>query len=103
MKIRKYIISDGKLIQGMVEIHAELTSNNPGGKVTGGGIVYFDDDSKSLYLYGSSMDFGQPKMEEVAEAIKTARADIKSVDVYWSPQESLGNVLKTATKIWSKS
>lgn len=68
---RKYIIQDGDMRMGDVEMHYQLTDKTNPKHTLGGGYWYIPDDRKVLYLYGKSIDFGDLTIEQLKE-IKTS-------------------------------
>ena len=52
----------GLFVYGMVGQHKELVQPLGYAKVHGGGWYIKDDDAKTMTLYGSSGDYGEPKL-----------------------------------------
>lgn len=67
---QKWIINDGDLILGRVELHEELVGSREKGKTVGGGRWHYDRDNNIIYFYGASIDFGQVTEEQFNEAWK---------------------------------
>ena len=69
---KKYIIYDGTLRMGHVELHSELLSTLRGdeSKVQGGGWWHLDREKGIMYLYASSHDFGQAELKDVRKAVE---------------------------------
>ena len=55
----------GRLVYGMVGSHRELVEGYV--KVHGGGWYAKDDEKKTMLLYGSSGDFGEPRLDFLDE------------------------------------
>lgn len=55
----------GRLIYGIVGSHRELIEGYV--KVRGGGWYNKDDEKKAIVLYGSSGDFGEPRLDILKE------------------------------------
>lgn len=58
----KWIIEDGLLKLAICKYHKQLASDPK--KVIGGGWFFYEKESKSFVLYGSSHDFGSITKEE---------------------------------------
>lgn len=59
MKVNKFVIYKNEIRLGRVEFHRELLPDGYNRvDVYGGGIFIIDTETKTVYLSGSSMDFG---------------------------------------------
>lgn len=73
----KYIVinkADGpEVVIGNVEYHSGLLSKGETSKmVLGGGVWYWQRDTKKIYFYGSSLDFGSVSQEAFTKALKNS-------------------------------
>lgn len=64
----KFIINEDRLLMSScIEYHFELVEQ---GTVTkGGGRWYMNEDEKKVWLYDTSMDYGQAKREDIEVAL----------------------------------
>jgi hypothetical protein len=83
----KWIIQGDKFIKGHVDLHMELKNGTPH-RVKGGGWFYIDKESKTLFLYSASFDFGQCTKEEV----------LKGLQNYYWPKSWKGFKVKFTTR-----
>jgi len=60
---QKFVISNNEIITGRVKFHRELDS-----APVGGGKWFWDRERDTLYLYGTSFDFGRVTKEQVENA-----------------------------------
>lgn len=65
---QKYIILNDKLVMGDVQFHSQLSADSKA--IKGGGFWHIDPETKCVILYGSSIDFGPCKVEDVMNAEK---------------------------------
>lgn len=66
--MRKFLINDNKLKMMNVECHFEMAKDHSTTK--GGGWWHLDRKNKIVYLYASSIDYGQAKREDLEVLIK---------------------------------
>lgn len=65
----KYIINNGQLRMGKVELHAELHgSQTDKSKTIGGGRFLWDKEANKVYFYDASFDFGSVTKKQFQEA-----------------------------------
>ena len=68
---QKFVICDKKLLMGNVSVHRQLVNTSSDAeKITGGGHWYTDHNTKTVYFYGSSREFGTVTKEQFDEATK---------------------------------
>ena len=96
MEHPKFIIQDGELRMGRVEIHFELAKGGDSA-VVGGGYCYYDIDNDILYLYGTSIEFGQVNIDQIKESWK--RPLIENSTIIFSESDSLDIAMELGTKI----
>ena len=90
---QKFIINDGVLILGQVELHEQLLRGSlEREKTVGGGYWTKDHKTKTLYFYGKSYDFGRVTEEQFNNAIKSSFVQAASKIVF-SCEDSLDAVL----------
>ena len=77
----KWIIEGNHLRLGNMEIHSDLATN--GGRIEGGGFWYIHEQNQTLYLYGSSIDFGQCSIELVKKVYSERNADKDLFEYKW--------------------
>lgn len=70
MIAKKFVINDGDLIIGQVEMHLDLVKGMDYKKTVGGGRWYFDRPNNTMYFYGESLEFGQVTKEQFDKARK---------------------------------
>lgn len=86
---RKWIINDGVLKMGNVELHRELAQKHD--TTLGGGYFYINRNSEEILLYAKSEDFGYCTYEQVKEALPKSYLSV-SLDgykVYFAPYSDL--------------
>jgi hypothetical protein len=66
---QKFVINSGNLVIGHVELHRELNKDNS--TTLGGGYWFYNKVDNTLYLYGSSVDFGKVSENQLREAVTT--------------------------------
>ena len=66
--MRKFLINDNQLKMMNVECHFEIANDHSTTK--GGGWWHLDVKNKIVYLYASSIDYGQAEREDIEELIK---------------------------------
>lgn len=66
----KFIVQDNKLIIGQAEFHVDLKIDDKI-EVNGGGWWKLEPSSKTFTFYGTSMDFGKAKVEDIQACIKS--------------------------------
>lgn len=92
MIAKKFVINDGWLILGQVELHEELVRGRDYGKTVGGGRWHVDEqDRNTIYFYGSSVDFGKVTREQFEESFK--QPSLERMNVIFSEKENLNDVL----------
>lgn len=64
----KFIINGKLFLYGNVDLHEELKEEHE--ETRGGGYFYINPITKNMYLYGSSVDFGQARKEDIINAFK---------------------------------
>lgn len=67
----KFVINNGYLILGDVEIHEQLVKGMDKSKTIGGGRWHFDKAINTIYFYGKSIDFGKVTKEQFETALKS--------------------------------
>jgi hypothetical protein len=68
---QKFVICDGKLLMGNVSVHAQLVnSSSEAEKIVGGGYWYTNQETKTVYFYGSSQKYGTVTKEQFDSAVK---------------------------------
>lgn len=93
MKAQKFIINDGCLIMGQVEIHKDLVQGRDEGKTIGGGRWHIDDlNPNIIYFYGSSIDFGKVTREQFDAAYK--QSSLSKFTIIFSEKEYMSDVIK---------
>ena len=83
----KFIIQDGELRMGRVEMHYELAKKDDDSNVKGGGYWHYEKDTDVLYLYGKSFDYGRLKVEDFEDV--WLRPSLEESTVYFSLEDSL--------------
>lgn len=87
MSEQKWIINDGNLIIGNVEIHDELHSGKMDrNKTIGGGKWLIDKKNNIMYFFGRSIDYGQVTKEEFEKSHK--QPSIDKYTIYFSLKSS---------------
>lgn len=71
----------GRLVYGKVGSHRELIEGYV--KVHGGGWYDKDDEKKTLLLYGSSGDFGEPRLDFLNQIPRELKEYAFSVSADW--------------------
>jgi hypothetical protein len=90
---KKFVINDGDLILGQVELHEELVRGRDRSKTVGGGRWHVDDlDPNTIYFYGSSIAFGKVTRQEFEESFK--QPSLESMNVIFTEHEYLSEYLK---------
>jgi len=99
---KKWIIQDGNLRLGHVDLHKELKSKT-GNAVKGGGYWELDKEKKIIYLYGKSIDFGQCKLDDIINARNDGYAGptLEEMDWVFSNHLTLGECFDNGTLIKS--
>jgi len=93
VEVKKFVINDGDLILGQVEMHEQLVRGRDRDKTVGGGRWHVDDDDRNtIYFYGSSVDFGKVTREQFEESFK--QPSLENMNVIFSEKEYLSDVLK---------
>ncbi len=93
MIAKKFVINDGDLILGQVEMHEELVRGVDRSKTIGGGRWYVDEeDSNMIYFYGSSVEFGKVNKEQFDAAFK--QPSLEKMNIIFSEKEYLNDVKK---------
>lgn len=90
MKAKKFVINDGDLIMGQVEMHEELVQGRDRNKTTGGGRWHVEDNT--IYFYGSSVDFGKITKEQFNTARK--QPSLLHFAIIFSEKEYMSDVIK---------
>ena len=85
---RKWIINDGDLIIGDVEMHDEKRDRN---KTLGGGYWYFDRSKNVIFFWGKSIDFGQVSKDVFDAAFK--QPSVEQAKLFFSLNDSFENVI----------
>jgi len=69
---RKFVINDGDLLLGDVELHEELVKSKyrDRSKTVGGGYWDYDKLNNTMYFWGKSIDFGQVTKEQFDQSFK---------------------------------
>jgi len=88
---KKFVINDGDLIIGHVELHEDLVKGMDRNKTIGGGYWYFDREKNIVYFYGKSLDFGTVSEDELRAAFK--QSSIEDATIVFSEKETLCDVL----------
>ena len=94
---QKYILSKGKIILGVVDYHRQIVSDHT--DTVGGGFWEIKDDK--LYLFGKSMDFGSPYIEDVKEAIMP-QCKFGGIEVYFTDRlsnELTEDIIKASVRV----
>lgn len=92
MIAKKFVINDGWLILGQVELHEELVRGREYAKTVGGGRWHVDEEDKTIiYFYGSSVDFGKVTREQFEESFK--QPSLERMTIIFSEKEYLSEVL----------
>jgi hypothetical protein len=86
----KFVIHDGTLMLGDVELHEQLVRGQKGNTI-GGGYWYIDHSTKTAYFYGSSHKFGHVTREEFEAADK--QLSLSHFRLVFSEREYLNQVL----------
>jgi len=89
---KKFVINDGMLILGDVELHRELVKCRDRSKTVGGGKWFYDRDINTIYFYGESIDFGSITKQQLDEAIK--QPSVEDAIIIFSEKELFDDVLK---------
>lgn len=89
---QKFVINDGRLILGQVEMHEELVRGLDYGKTVGGGRWQVDKETNTIYFYGSSVDFGKVTKEQFEDAYK--QPSVETMNIVFSEKEYFGDVMK---------
>ena len=76
---RKFVINDGDLILGQVELHEDLVKHRDRSKTVGGGYWYNHRETKTIYFYGKSIDFGQVTKEQFDNSFKQPSVEDSNV------------------------
>lgn len=85
----------GRFVYGMVGQHKELIQGY--GKVHGGGWYIKDDKNKTMTLYGSSGDYGEPRLA----FLNRIPSELKSYTFIYTPIPGLpGNELDLSEVEW---
>lgn len=96
---QKFIINNGRfLMSASVELHSELAEDHTTTK--GGG--WWALKGNSLYLYGSSIDYGVAKLEDIQDVIKNdaiSSMRLEKYNIYHSYSEELTNAMCYGVKI----
>lgn len=88
---KKFVIHNGTLILGNVELHKDLVRGVDKKEIAGGGFWYKDHDTNTMYFYGSSMDFGTVTREEFDKARK--QLSLYQYRIVFSEKEYMKDVL----------
>lgn len=88
---QKFVINDGCLILGNVELHEELVRGREYDKTVGGGKWQVDKKTNTIYFYGSSIDFGKVTREQFDTAFK--QPSLLRMNVIFSEKELFNEVL----------
>lgn len=91
MEQPKFIIQDGQLKMGRVELHFELAGKDKS-NVVGGGYWYYDIDNHILYLYGESVDYGQVEVADFNNI--WVRPSLEETTIYFSTEMKLEDAKK---------
>lgn len=89
---QKFVINDGRLILGQVEMHEELIRGLDYGKTVGGGRWQVDKETNTVYFYGSSVDFGKVTKEQFEDAYK--QPSLERMNIVFSEKEYFSEVIK---------
>lgn len=89
---QKFVINDGCLILGNVELHEELVHGREYDKTVGGGRWQVDKETNTIYFYGSSIDFGKVTKEQFDTAFK--QPSLSRMNIVFSEKEYMSEVLK---------
>lgn len=93
MVAKKFVINEGYLILGQVEMHEDLVRGRDYGKTVGGGRWQVDEqDKNTIYFYGSSVDFGKVTKEQFDAAFK--QPSLERMNIIFSEKEFFSDVLK---------
>ena len=63
----KFIVEDGNLIMGKVEIHRNLVTDDA--KVSGGGFFNYDYNNRSFIFSGYSFEYGKAMYDDIRECV----------------------------------
>lgn len=90
---RKWIINDGDLILGNVEMHEDLLGSDRERKETvGGGRWHVDLIKDVIYFWGKSIDFGQVTEKQFEDAFK--QPSVEKMEIVFSHGMDLVAILK---------
>lgn len=90
---QKFIINDGILILGHVDLHEQLLRGSlERNKTVGGGYWFKENRTGTLYFYGKSIDFGKVSEEQFETSIKSAFV-LVAPKIVFSLEDSLEAVL----------
>ena len=85
----------GTFVYGLVDQHRDLLTGY--GKVHGGGWYRKDDEHKTMTLYGSSGDYGEPRLA----FLNRIPSELRDYRFFWSPGWNLpGNELDLSEVEW---
>ena len=96
MKQQKFIINNNNLIVGEVEFHEDLLHEANRYLTAGGGRWHIDEETNTIYFYGSSVDFGKVTKEQFENAYK--RPNIEAMNIIFSEKEYLCDVMDEQNK-----
>jgi hypothetical protein len=88
---KKFVINDGVLILGDVELHEDLVKHRNKSKTIGGGRWFYDRDINTIYFYGKSIDFGSVTRQELDAAWK--QPFVENAIIVFSEKELFDDVL----------
>jgi hypothetical protein len=91
MTFHKFVINDGNLIIGDVEVHYELVKDRDVSKTTGGGKWHYDRDKNIIYFYGKSIDYGKVTEEEFNNSFK--QPSVEQAKIIFSEKETFEEVI----------
>jgi len=93
----KFIVSEGRLILGMVLQHRMLARNHS--TTLGGGWWHIDEATQRIWLYARSQVFGPVKKEILKDVVSKGNHDYPGYTFYFSRESSLELALENCEKL----
>lgn len=96
MASKYLIIDDSFRMSSSIEYHKELVPEKNTGTIHGGGRFFIVDDTKDVFLYDSSDDFGAATKEQILAALRESflSPSLDGYSFYITHENSLAKAMK---------
>ena len=91
---QKFVINNGKLVLGNVDLHRNLIlNNNNKNNIIGGGYWFHSFEYDIIYFYSDSTEFGAVTKEEFYQALPTLKR-LESCTIVFSEKHRIDEIVE---------